>query len=150
MDTKQPNAFTLMELIIVIVILGILSAFVIPKYVSLDVEARTSTVKGLDGSIRAAAEMVHGIALAKGYKTAGIADLGTGLVVNITNKSYPTATTDGINSALSSSSGFTINTDTANTIRYDANGGTTPNCSVTYSINSTANEPTITTTTSGC
>lgn len=147
---KKQNGFTLMELIIVIVVLGILSAFVIPKYMSLDVEARTSTIKGLNGSIQAAAEMVHGIALAKGYKTAGIKDLGTGLIVNITSKSYPTASSDGISSALASTSGFAANTSIANTIRYDADGGTTPNCSVAYSITDTANSPTITPTTSGC
>lgn len=139
---KRQNGFTLMELIIVIVILGILSAFVVPKYMSLDKEARSATVKALRGSVVAAAEMVHGIALAKGLTTAGIKDLGSGLSVNVTNKSYPTATNDGIGAAITSISGFTATVGT-NSIRYDADGGTASTCSVTYNITLTDNSPTI-------
>jgi MSHA pilin protein MshA len=85
---KQQLGFTLMELIIVIIILGILSVFAIPKYMSLDKEARTATIKAMNGSIMAAAEMAHGVALAKGFMTANAAaDLGAGLIVNLTSKS---------------------------------------------------------------
>ncbi|EKE01689.1 MAG: hypothetical protein ACD_21C00072G0012 [uncultured bacterium] len=146
---RKQGGFTLMELIIVIVVLGILSAFAIPKYMSLDKEARTSIVKGLHGSIMAASEMVHGVALAKGLTGAGSKNLGSGLTVNVTANSYPTPTADGIGTALTSTSGFTA-TVTANSIRYDADGGTAETCSVTYNISPADATPTYSYVNTGC
>ena len=46
--------FTLIELIIVIVIIGILAAVAIPKFASLNNDAIIGTMKGIGGSIAAA------------------------------------------------------------------------------------------------
>ncbi|EKE01690.1 MAG: MSHA pilin protein MshA [uncultured bacterium] len=146
---KKQDGFTLMELIIVIVILGILSSFSIPRYMSLDVEARTSIVKGLHGSIMAASEMVHGVAIAKRLTGAGSKNFGGGLTVNLTANSYPVAMEDGIGAALTSTSGFTA-TVSANSIRYDADGGTAGTCSVTYNIGPADAIPTYNYVNSGC
>lgn len=48
------KGFTLIELIMVIVILGIISAIAIPKYVDLSTQAKNAAAKGAIGSIRAA------------------------------------------------------------------------------------------------
>src|SRR5882672_1457985 len=54
--TKRTNqaGFTLIELVIVIVILGILAAVAIPKYEDMREQARVATLKGELGSIRSA------------------------------------------------------------------------------------------------
>jgi prepilin-type N-terminal cleavage/methylation domain-containing protein len=48
------SGFTLIELVIVIVILGILAAVAIPKYEDMREQARTATLKGQLGAIRSA------------------------------------------------------------------------------------------------
>jgi prepilin-type N-terminal cleavage/methylation domain-containing protein len=48
------SGFTLIELVIVIVILGILAAVAIPKYEDMREQARVATIKGQLGSIRSA------------------------------------------------------------------------------------------------
>ena len=55
---KKQQGFTLIELIIVIVILGILSAIALPKFVNLSGDARGSVVQGVAGSMAAANALV--------------------------------------------------------------------------------------------
>ncbi|MFH0777644.1 MAG: prepilin-type N-terminal cleavage/methylation domain-containing protein [Candidatus Eisenbacteria bacterium] len=51
---RGEHGFTMIELIIVIVILGILAAIALPKYEDMRQEARVATLKGQLGTIRAA------------------------------------------------------------------------------------------------
>ncbi|HLQ67837.1 MAG TPA: type II secretion system protein [Candidatus Limnocylindrales bacterium] len=51
---SKEAGFTLIELVIVIVILGILAAVAIPKYEDMREQARVATLKGEVGSIRSA------------------------------------------------------------------------------------------------
>jgi len=64
MKTLQKQAgFTLIELVVVIVILGILAATAAPKFIDITGDARASTIEAVKGSINSAVSMVHAKAL---------------------------------------------------------------------------------------
>ncbi|WP_274968378.1 type II secretion system protein [Succinimonas amylolytica] len=66
MKNKSSRGFTLIELIVVIVILGILAAVAAPKFMDLQSDARASTLKGMEAALKSMDQMVYGKAVLEG------------------------------------------------------------------------------------
>lgn len=108
---KRQSGFTLIELIIVIVILGILAVTAAPQFFNFGSDARESTVRGLEGSVKSAADLVYARAAINGIESQDLVEEGDDGVVTVNNQfittvyGYPAATEQGILLALNLSTG---------------------------------------------
>lgn len=126
--------FTLIELVVVIVILGILAATAIPKFVDMSTDARVAKMQAASGSIKAGAALYHAQWLIKGSPADGNTVAMEGVAIAGVN-GYPAATADGIQLAAgltladygltAGTSDFTVKVDTTAT-------ASRANCSVVY------------------
>jgi MSHA pilin protein MshA len=89
MSRQSQRGFTLIELVVVIVILGILAAFAVPKFMGLETRARIASLNAMSGTLRSSAAMAHGVWMAQGGTGNITVD---GLAVTMTN-GYPDKTT---------------------------------------------------------
>lgn len=74
----RTSGFTLIELVVVIVILGILSVVAAPRFLNLQNDARASVVEGLAGAIRDTSQLGYSIAAIEGVETECYQYIGSG------------------------------------------------------------------------
>lgn len=114
---KNNKGFTLIELVVVIVILGILSAVAAPKFMDLQKDARISAIQGLNGAIKSAVNMTFAKSIVQGtdrtelYAGSGVkacpADKASSTVI-CTVFGNPSAQKNGIINALQNEDSFQI------------------------------------------
>lgn len=103
---KKQQGFTLIELIIVIVILGILAATAIPKYIDFASQARFASIRTVRGAVVTAASVVNKVAL-----TAGAGSIGNNVI-----------TADGIKVFINATTGYPIASNITNAMDIDLGG----------------------------
>lgn len=159
---RQQQGFTLIELVIVIVILGILSAFALPRFADLGGDARAAAVEGAAGSIKSASSIVHSTCLASSDcdQSAGAGNTNTSLTLEGTTVNlaygYPisdsnASTPDGIMAAAQiNEEDYSITAGDPLTLQAD--GATTPtSCQVKYTqATGAADAPDIAVNVTGC
>ncbi|WP_434361352.1 type II secretion system protein [Parasalinivibrio latis] len=90
MSLKKAKGFTLIELVVVIVILGILSVVAAPKFLSFTTDARVATLKGIKGNVESAIGMFHARSMLDNISRSQIVTL-QGQTYMTTANGYPLA-----------------------------------------------------------
>lgn len=144
----QQRGFTLIELVVVIVILGLLAATALPKFIDVTSDAREASVKGVAGGLRAAAALGQAQYVVNGSKSAKTISMGGSTVQVLDEDNYagfggrPDSSDVGIRTAMPDPDGFdvtggggSLGTLDTTPVVYEPTSGGGASCRATYTPN---------------
>ncbi|MBE4581405.1 prepilin-type N-terminal cleavage/methylation domain-containing protein [Vibrio navarrensis] len=141
---KRQGGFTLIELVVVIVILGILAVTAAPRFLNLQGDARDASLQGLKGAMQGASGIVYGRAAIDGKESvssSAVTIAGVSGDVKVV-WGYPEASADGIGKVVTGlgsgdDSDWKEVSATTNSVAYtfkSGSDGSQTKCSVVYAV----------------
>lgn len=143
------TGFSLIEGVVLVSLVGIVTAFAVPRFTRLANSARASEMVALSANLRTAAELAHVQYLESGARAKNATMLGK--LITLKN-GYPDASKTGIGNAFFETEGFASETTEDSVTFLNPDAPSAKECSVTYHAASTPTAaPTVTNVqTAGC
>ena len=146
---NKQAGFTLVELVVVIVILGLLAATALPRFINVTTDARVASLNGVAGGLRSAAALARAEYVESGFNTETQITMD-GQAVDVLAESAnagrggrPASTATGIQVAMPNPDGYAV-TISGGVVTYRPDSGGSATCELTYTA-AAINDPVVVT-----